>query len=1343
MNRSLRCVSLCLVFVSLAVIASCTGTSKVTLSFPSGTAAAIDLGQSYTINVTSTNDSGLGVSWSCTGTACSATALTNVTITSVTFNANGVTGTATITATSNKDTTMTATVTITVNALPSITTTQGQLTAATGGVAYSFTFTTTGGSGTLTWTATGLPAGLSLSSGGVLSGTATVTGTFTINVTIKDSSAAGAQSQTLSFTLTVNKPAPPAITTTQSQVSAATVGTAYAFTFQATGTGTLTWSAGTTLPADGLSLNTATGVVSGTPTSPQVFGITLTVSDTFGQSSPATGFTITVKPAPLAITTTTLPQGTIGTAYSQSVAVTGGTTPYTWSVSAGSLPSGLSLNASTGAITGTPTPTAVTSSFTIEVTDSSSPQMSAPQNLSIAIKLVITTTSLPNGAIGTAYNQTLVAEGGTPTYTWSVSSGSLPAGLALNTSTGAITGTPANNATSQTFTVQVQDSTSPTKQSATQNLSISIPLTIETTSLPNGAIGTAYSQTVAVGGGTTPYTFAVSAGTLPDGLSLNSSTGAITGTPKPDAQTESFTITVTDTSSPATQNLSIFIPLLIETTSLPSGTVSVAYNQSVAVGGGTQPYTWSTNSANLPPGLTLSATTGAITGTPTTTGTFSFTVNVVDSSTPTQQSAGQALSITISTVTVTSTQPTNATIGSSYSFTENVSGGTPPYTYTLASGTLPDGLSMTSSNSTGVITISGTPKSDAIDESFSIKVTDSSTPALTATSSTLTLVVSLVVTTTSPLPSGTVGTAYSTTIAAEGGQPPYTFAVDPSGSALPSGLSLNSSTGAITGTPATAATTNNIIIDVTDSATPVQTDKPAYSITISAAVAACGEGSEGLLSGQYTAVLQGHDSSGPVGIGLMFDADGKGGVATGGVGIEDINSTSASGVQQNLSIDSTKSSYSVGSDQRGCLTVVTGTTNQTFRFSLGSITSGVASNGHIIEFDSTTNSPVEFTAGVLRKQDTTAFNSGSFSGFSFAFGASAPEVGGGKFGVAGVFSTSGTTITTGSIDVNDAGTLDGDSSLTNFTSTSAFSITGSYTIGSNGRGTFTFSNLSPAVNGILYVVSASELLSLRSDAQTTNTRLFAGKVFQQSKSSFSASDVSGTYVAYSSALAKSVSGGTRTTLLLVTTTSTSTFNGTLDQNDGGTLSSASGSGTYSVASNGRGLLSISGSNHNSVLYLVSPTELFSLDASDLVGTGFAELQSGSPFTAASAKSPPSYAFGTIQPEVSAVSLDSGVVNFDGVSAITGTDDDNSSGTLSPGESISNTYSIDSTGTGYIPQSGKTCATTTDFTNGNCNLLFMVISPPSSTSPFGKVVLMDATPISGTSNETPSLKVAEQ
>ncbi len=181
------------------------------------------------------------------------------------------------------------------------------------------------------------------------------------------------------------------------------------------------------------------------------------------------GATVLVE-NPLSITTGSLPNGTQNTAYSATLAATGGVTPYTWSVTSGSLPAGLALNSGSGAIAGTPTGTG-TSSFTVQVADANS--QTAAKALSITVNAPapsITTSSLPNGTQNTAYSATLAATGGITPYTWSVTSGSLPAGLALNSGSGAITGTPTGTGTSN-FTVQVTDANS---QTAAKALSIAI-----------------------------------------------------------------------------------------------------------------------------------------------------------------------------------------------------------------------------------------------------------------------------------------------------------------------------------------------------------------------------------------------------------------------------------------------------------------------------------------------------------------------------------------------------------------------------------------------------------------------------------------------------------------------------------------------------------------------------------------------------------------------------------------------------------------------------------------------------------------------------------------------------
>ena len=273
---------------------------------------------------------------------------------------------------------------------------------------------------------------------------------------------------------------------------------------------------------------------------------------------------VSINTTTLRITTTSLPAGSVGVAYTATLAATGGTPPYvTWALISGTLPAGLTLNASTGVISGTPTTAVASSVLAFEVTDSAG-DTSAPVTVSLSVTAgpVITTTSLPQGEVGATYSATLAATGGTTPYTWALTGGALPPGLSLNASTGAITGTPtATGPASATF--QVTDSSTPTPFSASRTFTFAIVAgpTITTTALPNVTSGVAYNFSLAETGGNSPFTWAITAGTLPTGLSLNATTGAITGTTTVDGTT-SLTFKVTD--SPGNASPTVTLSLTVD-----------------------------------------------------------------------------------------------------------------------------------------------------------------------------------------------------------------------------------------------------------------------------------------------------------------------------------------------------------------------------------------------------------------------------------------------------------------------------------------------------------------------------------------------------------------------------------------------------------------------------------------------------------------------------------------------------------------------------------------------------------------------------------------------------------
>jgi hypothetical protein len=696
------------------------------------------------------------------------------------------------------------------------------------------TLRASGGTAPYTWSisAGSLPAGLTLSSTGIISGTPTTAGTSSFTAQVMD---AANLSATQPLQIVISAAAtPPTITTTS--LPGGTAGTAYP---QQTlgvsgGTAPYTWtiSAGS-LPA-GLTLS-STGTITGTPTTAGTSSFTVKVTDSANLSS-TQPLQIVISPAPTppTITTTSLPGGTAGTVYpQQTLGASGGTTPYTWSISAGSLPAGLTLS-STGTITGTPT-TAGTSNFTAKVTDSAN--LSASQPLQIVIGTAaapptITTTALPGGTAGTVYpQQTLGASGGTAPYTWSITAGSLPAGLTMSTG-GVITGTPTTAGTSN-FTVQVTDAAN---LSSTQQLQIVIstaatPPTVTTTSLPSGTAGTSYpQQTLGVTGGTGPYTWSVSAGALPAGLTLATS-GALTGTPTT-AGTYNFTAKVTDSANlSGTQPLQIVInaaatPPTVTTTSLPSATAGTSYPQvTLNATGGTAPYTWSISAGALPGGLTLSSS-GAITGTPTTAGTFDFTVKATDAA---NLSGTQPLQIVVNPAaappTITTTSLPGGTAGTKYGPQNlGVSGGTPPYTWSISAGSLPTGLTLASNG-----TISGTPTT-AGTSSFTVKVTDAANLSGTQPLQIVIAAASVPTITATALSSGTVGAAYAPqNLTVTGGTAPYTWSI--SAGSLPAGLTLGGN-GTVTGTP-TAAGTFTFTAKVTDASS--LTDTRSFQIVINAA----------------------------------------------------------------------------------------------------------------------------------------------------------------------------------------------------------------------------------------------------------------------------------------------------------------------------------------------------------------------------------------------------------------------------------------------------------------------------------------------------------------------------
>jgi hypothetical protein len=291
--------------------------------------------------------------------------------------------------------------------------------------------------------------------------------------------------------------------------------------------------------------------------------------------------------------------------------------------------------------------------------------------------------TLANGGVGAPYSQTLTASGGSGSYSFTVLSGSLPGGLTLSTG-GVLSGLP-NAAGTYMFTVLVEDMTvAGLTSSQSYSVTIDSAISIMTGSLPNGGAGAVYNQAITASGGSGSYSFAITSGSLPDGLRLSAG-GVLTGT-STTAGTFNFRVTVRDKmvaglTSSQSYSVTIDSAIIIMAATLANGGVGAPYSQTLTASGGSGSYSFTMMSGSLPSGLRLS-TGGVLSGTPTAAGTFTVTVMVADtmvagltSSQSFRVTINPALSLTITTLpnggvdaphsqTTTSTQGSNAVRGS-------------------------------------------------------------------------------------------------------------------------------------------------------------------------------------------------------------------------------------------------------------------------------------------------------------------------------------------------------------------------------------------------------------------------------------------------------------------------------------------------------------------------------------------------------------------------------------------------------------------------------------------------------------------------------------------------------
>lgn len=446
---------------------------------------------------------------------------------------------------------------------------------ATTGLPFSRQLAASGGTTPYTWSlvsGSSLPGGLSLSQSGLISGTPAAAGTFSFTVKVTDAVGGTAEK---SLSMTVSDPSSGYDSQFVSQTVPSTLGPGLTFfaTIRWVNTGTRTWDG-----AGGFSIQSQNPSNNGTwggsqvpwfnapvapgqqmellfqataPSTPGTYNFQWQLyqqgAGLFGQMSANVSITVGDggAPVPLSINSVSSLSAVTGTFLTYIPTASGGTPPYSWQIAAGTLPAGIFLSAGTGTLTGTPTITGV-SNVTLQVTDSRT--AAAQKALTITVTgppLTVSTSSLPSAIKGVSFNQPLTATGGKPPYAWAISGGGLPGGLSLS-STGLISGAPTATG-SFTFAATATDAN---LQTANKTLTLTViapPLSIATVPVLEMAQAASFGYQLNASGGTPPYTWSITTGTLPAGLML-SSAGFISGAPTV-LGSSSVTVTVRDQAS--------------------------------------------------------------------------------------------------------------------------------------------------------------------------------------------------------------------------------------------------------------------------------------------------------------------------------------------------------------------------------------------------------------------------------------------------------------------------------------------------------------------------------------------------------------------------------------------------------------------------------------------------------------------------------------------------------------------------------------------------------------------------------------------------------------------------
>lgn len=653
------------------------------------------------------------------------------------------------------------------------------------------------------------PPGLTLNGAGVLSGTPFGGGNFPVRIQVTDSgSSVGSRDYNIQ------------ITTFDCPQAYANLGEAYSSAFVLSPFAATSFAITAGQLPSGLSLNSVSGLLSGIANAAGTFTFTVQATDSLSRQ---VSKSCSITPQNSLQTTSARTTARVGVPYRSFISAIGGQSGYSHSITNGALPDGLTLEAASGRISGTPTQPG-SSLARVRTLDS----LGTATDLDLTIYVQardfqpILRCPLPGLASGQLYNSGLSLNSNS-IVTYSIS-GSLPPGLSLNSSTGQISGN-AINAGIYAFTALASASSGPP---LTASCTIAVtdsnspPLSVACPDQNDMLVGEFYASPAIASGGRRPYFFSMYQSSLPSGLTLNPSTGLVSGTlgalppsfifldaaeaavggPRFATQEFLYAIRVTDASgsstitSPLCTNTVSDTPILrILTTQIPNGTLASTYSAAIQVAGGIPPYSANVTGA-FPPGLSISVAGSqvVISGSPQQSGSFTFSLSVLDG---TGQRVSRTYSLTISGIDplrFTSAAQNIATVGLNYAGSFSAAGGAPPYRFALSGGSLPPGLSLSSDGVLrGLPTTAGTSRFDVelsdgaggrVNGSFSVVVFQGSfrlgCPNLQAE----------------------LGVPYSSLANVLGGSQPFSFYL--AAGQLPAGLILDPATGSITGRPSTA-----------------------------------------------------------------------------------------------------------------------------------------------------------------------------------------------------------------------------------------------------------------------------------------------------------------------------------------------------------------------------------------------------------------------------------------------------------------------------------------------------------------------------------------------------------